>query len=88
MLICHKRVASNEAAVLQECHVSDVHATMHLKVEMLNAANWPNRQCLACQRRDRLLPLKRTSTFPCFIFDNMFPESHCSVAVNNFACLH
>ena len=28
MLICHKRVASNEAAVLQACHVSDVHATM------------------------------------------------------------
>ena len=25
MLICHKRVASNEAAVLQACHVSDVH---------------------------------------------------------------
>ena len=27
MLICHKRVASNEASVLQACHVSDVHAT-------------------------------------------------------------
>ena len=27
MLICHKRVASNEAAVLQACHMSDVHAT-------------------------------------------------------------
>ena len=28
MLICHKRVASNEAAVLQACHVSDVHVIM------------------------------------------------------------
>ena len=27
MLICHKLVVSNEAAVLQACHVSDVHAT-------------------------------------------------------------
>ena len=26
MLIYYKRVASNEAAVLQACHVSDVHA--------------------------------------------------------------
>ena len=43
MLICHKRVASNEAAVLQACHVSDVHATMQ-----------PHRQCLSCQRRERL----------------------------------
>ena len=25
MLICHKRVASNEAAGLQACHMSDVH---------------------------------------------------------------
>ena len=30
MLICHKRVASNEAAVLQACHISDEHATMQL----------------------------------------------------------
>ena len=43
MLICHKRVASNEAAVLQACHVSDVYATMQ-----------PHRQCLSCQRRERL----------------------------------
>ena len=28
MLICHKRVASNEAEVLQACHVSDVHHCM------------------------------------------------------------
>ena len=28
MLISHRRAASNEAAVLQACHVSDVHATM------------------------------------------------------------
>ena len=28
MLICHKCVALNEAAVLQACHVSDVHATV------------------------------------------------------------
>ena len=27
MLICQKLVVSNEAAVLQACHVSDVHAT-------------------------------------------------------------
>ena len=27
MLICHKRVASNEAAVLQACHMSDMHTT-------------------------------------------------------------
>ena len=43
MLICHKRVASNEAVVLQACHMSDVHATMQ-----------PHRQCLSCQRRERL----------------------------------
>ena len=43
MLICHKRVVSNEVAVLQACHVSDVHATMQ-----------PHRQCLSCQRRERL----------------------------------
>ena len=48
MLICHKRVASNEAAVLQACHVSDVHATMQ-----------PHRQCLSCQRRERLCPAER-----------------------------
>ena len=27
MLICHKLLVSNEVAVLQACHVSDVHAT-------------------------------------------------------------
>ena len=27
MLICHKLVVSNEAAILQACHVSDVHET-------------------------------------------------------------
>ena len=43
MLICHKRVASNEAVVLQACHMLDVHATMQ-----------PHRQCLSCQRRERL----------------------------------
>ena len=43
MLIRHKRVASNEAAVLQACHVSDVHATMQ-----------PHRQCLSYQCRERL----------------------------------
>ena len=31
MLICHKRVASNEAEALQACHVSDVHATSALQ---------------------------------------------------------
>ena len=34
MLIYHKRVASNETAVLQACHMADVHATMQ-----------PHRQC-------------------------------------------
>ena len=43
MLICHKRVASNEAAVLQACHMSDMHATMQ-----------PHHQCLSCQRRESL----------------------------------
>ena len=47
-LICHKRVASNEAAVLQACHVTDVHATMQ-----------PHRQCLSCQRRERLCAAER-----------------------------
>ena len=46
MLICHKRVASNEAAVLQACHVSNVHATMQ--------PHRHDRQCLSCQRRERL----------------------------------
>ena len=35
MLICHKRVASNEAAVLQACHMSlmsDVHATSAVSI--------------------------------------------------------
>ena len=51
MLICHKRVASNEAALLQACHMSDVHATMH----------WmqPHRQCLSCQRREKLCAAER-----------------------------
>ena len=48
MLICHKRVASNEAAVLQACHMSDVHATMQ--------QHW---QCLSCQRRERLCAIER-----------------------------
>ena len=43
MLICHKFDFSSVAAVLQACHMSDVH---HL------ACN--NRQCLSCQRRERL----------------------------------
>ena len=43
MLIFHKRVASNEAAVLQACHVSYVHATMQ-----------PHRQCLSCLHCERL----------------------------------
>ena len=32
MLICHKRVASNEAAVLQACHMSDVHAPLAVSI--------------------------------------------------------
>ena len=39
MLICHKLVVSNEAAVLQACHVSDVHAISAV---------------YACQHRERL----------------------------------
>ena len=44
MLVYHKLVVSNEAAVLQAGHVSDSdeHATSAL------------RQCMPCQRRDRL----------------------------------
>ena len=42
MLICRKRVALNEAAVLQACHMSDVHATMQ-----------QHRQCLSCQCLER-----------------------------------
>ena len=51
MLISHKRVASNEAAVLQLCHVSDVHATMQ-----------PHCQCLSCQRRERLCAAEALSS--------------------------
>ena len=32
MLICHKLVVSNGAAVLQACHMSDVHATLGVSV--------------------------------------------------------
>ena len=32
MLSCHKRVASNEAEVLQACHMSDVHARSALSI--------------------------------------------------------
>ena len=49
MLICHKRVASNEAAVLRACHVSDVHATMQPVSQCQ-----PHHQCQSCQRRERL----------------------------------
>ena len=45
MLIWHKRVDSNEAAVLQACHVSDVHATATMQ---------PHHQCMSCQHRERL----------------------------------
>ena len=41
MLICHILVASNGAAVLQACHVSDVHVQ-------------PHRQCLSFQCREWL----------------------------------
>ena len=43
MLICHKLVASNEAAVLQACHMSDMQ----------------HRQCLSYQRRERLSAAER-----------------------------
>ena len=32
MLICHKLVVSNAAAVLQACHMSDVHATLAVSI--------------------------------------------------------
>ena len=32
MLICHKRVVSNAAAVLLACHMSDVHATLAVSI--------------------------------------------------------
>ena len=32
MLICHKRVASNEATILQACHMSDVYATLAVPI--------------------------------------------------------
>ena len=38
MLICHKCVASNEAAVLQVCHVSDVHAKCSHIVSVCHAS--------------------------------------------------
>ena len=51
MLICHKRVASNEAAILQACHVSDVH---HACNKLLQITMQPHRMCLSCQHRERL----------------------------------
>ena len=38
MLICHKLVASNEATVLQACHMSDVYATSAVYIMLL--ASW------------------------------------------------
>ena len=32
MLICHKLVISNGAAVMQACHMSDVHATLSVSI--------------------------------------------------------
>ena len=32
MLICHKLVVWNAAAVLQACHMSDVHATLAVSI--------------------------------------------------------
>ena len=40
MLICHKLVVSNEAAVLQACHVSDVHATAATSAVSTMPASW------------------------------------------------
>ena len=53
MLICHKLVVSNEAVVLQACHVSDVQS-------------WPciqHRQCMPCQRRERMCATERLIQF-------------------------
>ena len=66
MFIGHKRVVSNEAAVLQACHVSDVHATMQ-----------PHRQCLSCQRRERLVLLSSSASF---IYHFWFLKHHHSAA--------
>ena len=38
LLICHKLVASNEAAVLQACHMSDVHATAAINIGSVHHA--------------------------------------------------
>ena len=43
MLICHKLVVSNGAAVLQACHMSESQQTC--------MQHW---QCRSCQRRERL----------------------------------
>ena len=32
MLICHKLVASNGVEVLQQCHMSDMHATSAVSI--------------------------------------------------------
>ena len=69
MLICHKLVASNEAAVLQACHVSDVHATMQ-----------PHRRCQSCQRRERYVPL---SSSPSLIYHFWFLKHHHSAATHH-----
>ena len=55
MLICHKLVVSNEAAVLQESHVSDVLARKPRPASLqhrLRAAL--HRRCMPCQRLERL----------------------------------
>ena len=39
MLICHKRVASNEVAVLQACLLSDVHATMQPHCDIVSVCH-------------------------------------------------
>ena len=52
MLICHKLVVSNEAMVLQACHVTCV-------ASVGRACKMQHRQCMPCQRRDRLCAAER-----------------------------
>ena len=57
MLICHKLVVSNEAAVLQACHVSDVHATSAVWCCSVMLHNYM--LIMPCQRRERLCAAER-----------------------------
>ena len=64
MLICHKRVASNEAAVLQACHMSDVHAMMQQCSHAVPASQRHERLCAAERIIQSYLPLLVSQTPP------------------------